>query len=52
MDLSGNLAEQVVTIGHPQGRAFRGTHGDGRLTLVGDATNPDWQSTAATKPKL
>jgi formylglycine-generating enzyme required for sulfatase activity len=48
MDLSGNLAEQVVTIGHPQGRAFRGTHGDGRLDPQGRATNPDWQPTADT----
>jgi hypothetical protein len=48
MDLSGNLTEQVVTIGHPQGRAFRGTHGDGRLSPQGAATNSDWHPQADT----
>ena len=48
MDLGGNLAEQVVTLGHPQGRAFRGTHGDGRLTAAGRATNADWHADADT----
>jgi len=48
MDLGGNLAEQVVTLGHPQGRAFRGTHGDGRLTVSGRATNADWHADADT----
>lgn len=40
-DLSGSLWERVVTIGHPRGRAFLGTHGDGSLT-DGNATNADW----------
>jgi len=48
MDLGGNLAEQVVTVGHPQGRAFRGTHGDGRLSATAGATNPDWHADADT----
>lgn len=48
MDLGGNLTEQVVTIGHPQGRAFRGTHGGGRLDPQGQATNSDWRPTADT----
>jgi formylglycine-generating enzyme required for sulfatase activity len=48
MDLGGNLAEQVVTLGHPHGRAFRGTHGDGRLTAAGTATNADWHADADT----
>jgi hypothetical protein len=48
MDLGGNLGEQVVTLGHPQGRAFRGTHGDGRLTTSGRATNADWRADADT----
>jgi hypothetical protein len=48
MDLGGNLGEQVVTLGHPQGRAFRGTHGDGRLTTAGRATNADWRADADT----
>lgn len=42
MDLAGSVWERVVTFGHPRGRAFRGTHGDGRLTGHGDATNEDW----------
>jgi len=48
MDLAGNALELVVTIGHPQGRAFRGTHGDGRLTARARATNPDWHADAET----
>ncbi len=40
-DLAGSVWERCVTIGHPTGRAFRGTHGDGRL-LHGYATNDDW----------
>ena len=42
MDLAGSVWERVVTFGHPRGRAFRGTHGDGRITEYGDATNEDW----------
>ena len=46
MEISGNLAEMVVTIGRSQGRAFRGTHGDGELSNAsgyeGNATNDDW----------
>ncbi len=46
MELSGNLAEPVVTLGRPEGRQFLGTQGDGELsTLVsyeGNATNVDW----------
>jgi len=34
--------ERAVTIGHPRGRAFRGTHGDGTLRDYGVATNDDW----------
>ncbi len=41
MDLSGSLWEKVITIGNPVGRAFTGTHGDGRLRF-GHATNDDW----------
>ncbi len=48
MDLGGNVAEQVVTLGYRQGRAFRGTHGDGRLTASGIATNADWHADADT----
>ena len=42
MDLAGSVWEKVVTIGHPRGRAFLGTHGDGRLRDYGLATNEDW----------
>lgn len=42
MDLSGSLWDRCVTAGHPVGRAFQGTHGDGRLSDAGYATNEDW----------
>jgi formylglycine-generating enzyme required for sulfatase activity len=42
MDLAGSVWERAVTIGHPRGRAFTGSHGDGRLTNYGSATNADW----------
>lgn len=42
MDLAGSVWEKVVTIGHPTGRAFKGTHGDGMLREYGIATNADW----------
>lgn len=42
MDMAGSVWERCVTIGHPKGRAFLGTHGDGRLTDAGFATNADW----------
>lgn len=42
MELSGNVAERVVSIGNAQGRAFAGTHGDGALSAAGFATNQDW----------
>ncbi len=42
MDLSGNIWERAVTIGHETGRAFTGLHGDGTLTVSGDADVPFW----------
>ncbi len=42
MDLAGSVWEKVVSAGHPAGRAFKGTHGDGRLRAYGMATNADW----------
>ncbi|MCG3175081.1 MAG: hypothetical protein MOGMAGMI_00003 [Candidatus Omnitrophica bacterium] len=46
MELSGNVRERCVTVGHATGRAFLGTHGDGVLTTEtsyeGNATNADW----------
>ena len=44
MDLSGSLWERMVTIGHEQGRAFVGSHGDGILSQYGTTTNTDWPS--------
>jgi len=46
LELSGNVNEQVVTIGNSAGRLFNGTHGDGNLTTVsgfeGNANQADW----------
>ena len=42
MDLAGSLWEKCVSIGHPIGRAYQGTHGDGILSAEGSATNADW----------
>ncbi|MEM6263190.1 MAG: SUMF1/EgtB/PvdO family nonheme iron enzyme [Bacteroidota bacterium] len=43
MEMGGNLQEPVVTVGHPSGRKFEGTHGDGTLTASGFSDNLDWQ---------
>jgi hypothetical protein len=49
MELSGNLAERVVTIGNAGGRLFEGSHGDGRLATEagyeGNASQTDWPGT-------
>ena len=42
MDLGGSLWERPVTIGHATGRAFTGTHGNGKLTAAGDADVAGW----------
>jgi len=42
MELSGNLAEPVVTVGRPEGLNFQGSNGTGNLTPQGFATNADW----------
>jgi len=46
MEMGGNLAEHVVTVGNEAGRSFGGSHGDGELTTranyEGNATNSDW----------
>ncbi len=42
LDLAGSVWERTVSIGHPNGRRFTGSHGDGRLTGYGSATNEDW----------
>ncbi|MEM1215411.1 MAG: SUMF1/EgtB/PvdO family nonheme iron enzyme, partial [Bacteroidota bacterium] len=43
MEMGGNLQEPVVTVGHPSGRKFEGSQGDGKLTTKGFSDNPDWQ---------
>ncbi|NNF58104.1 MAG: SUMF1/EgtB/PvdO family nonheme iron enzyme [Rhodothermaceae bacterium] len=42
MELSGSLFDRVVSAAHPTGRAFTGSHGDGRISYAGRATNSDW----------
>jgi len=42
MEMSGHCWERAITVGRPEGRAFQGTHGDGELNSLGNATNPDW----------
>ncbi len=55
MELSGNVAEMVVSLGKSAGRAFLGTQGDGELTTVtgyeGNATNTDWPGIDATSSR-
>ena len=41
MELSGNVAETVVTIGRAAGRRFRGTPGDGELSWDGNAAGTE-----------
>ena len=45
MEMSGNLAEQTITVGHSNGRVFTGTHGDGVLSANGYYNQPSWPST-------
>jgi formylglycine-generating enzyme required for sulfatase activity len=42
MELSGNLWERCVTLGHPAGRAFEGSTGNGELDPDGNADVADW----------
>lgn len=42
LDMSGNVWEQVVTVGSPQGRSYTGLHGDGYLTSDGFADVTSW----------
>ena len=44
LDLSGNLWELAVTVGHSAGRSFTGAHGDGSLTQNGNANVSGWPS--------
>ena len=47
LDLSGNLWEHTVTVGHASGRTFTGLHGDGELTTNGDADVTAWPGAGA-----
>lgn len=42
MDLAGSMWERLVTIGHPKGRSFNGSHGDGIISVDGSNTNENW----------
>ncbi len=42
MELAGNVCERCVTIGHAAGLAYTGAHGDGVLTIGGDANTANW----------
>jgi formylglycine-generating enzyme required for sulfatase activity len=42
MELSGNVFEWIVSLGHSTGRAFLGTHGNGELNSTGNADIADW----------
>jgi formylglycine-generating enzyme required for sulfatase activity len=41
-NLSGNLWERCVTVGHSLGRKFTGVHGDGKLDMDGFSDVSDW----------
>ncbi len=44
MDLAGSMWERVVSIGSEKGRAFYGSHGNGRITGYGFADVDNWPS--------
>jgi hypothetical protein len=46
LELSGNVREQVVTVGHPTGRAFAGTHGAGTLGVPADWPKAEYAAKA------
>ena len=49
MELSGNLNERAVTVGHSTGRSFSGRyHGNGALDSSGDPNVTSWPGTGAT----
>jgi len=49
MELTGNALELLIGLMTPEGRAYTGGHGDGKLDIVGKANIPGWPSTADTK---
>jgi len=47
MDMTGNVAEKIISIGNPTGRSFNGLHGDGMLELsTGLANVTNWPDNA------
>jgi formylglycine-generating enzyme required for sulfatase activity len=42
MEMSGNMWERAVSIGHTTGRDFTGVHGNGSLSNSGNATSANW----------
>ncbi len=49
MDMSGNLWERGVTVGLPEGRIFKGHHGNGMLTTDGNANVNYWPDIVTSK---
>lgn len=45
LDMTGNLWERPITVGHPTGRSYTGLHGDGSITTEGNANVSNWPST-------
>ncbi len=48
LELSGNVWERTITVGHADGRSFTGLHGDGKTTDAGQADVNNWPDTTAT----
>lgn len=46
MEMSGNLAEFIVTVGNSTGRTFTGNHGNGALNSNGDADATSWPNSS------
>ncbi len=42
MEMSGNVAERIVSVGVAQGRSYTGQHGDGILSPLGFGNVPNW----------
>ncbi|MCI0473493.1 MAG: hypothetical protein L0Y76_07910, partial [Ignavibacteria bacterium] len=42
MEMSGNVFERMVTVGNSIGRTFDGLHGDGELSVNGNANVTNW----------
>jgi len=52
MDLSGNLWELTITVGHSAGRSFEGRyHGNGSVDINGEHNVPTWPAATAGMPE-